>query len=280
LYFRSLLSYKDLIRSRADNHATTIHKFYTSTIMTSTRRSTAAATLLLLLPIASCLVPQLSIRKIQTVRNAQSRRNTALSIAIDPTDVHHHVGMISNTDFLPSLLTATAGIKQQIIPNQSLAPMAETIQSGLVDGKFVETIPDLIAMPGGVPRSGNPFLAESFRNLYDATLKTNPQTNWNAASSGEAVIVPARELDVVGRYADLLNRIPLAAAVYALVDFFLINAEEDLAIAELLDEDECDAIMEVENKALTQRFVGLFAVVAVTVAWSYMSYHPVPFSEL
>lgn len=248
--------------------------------MTSTRHSPAAATLLLLLPIASCLVPHLSIRKIQTIRNAQSRRNTALSIAIDPTDIHHHVDLLSNTDhFLPSLLTATADIKQ-IIPNQSLAPMADTIQSGLVDGKFVETIPELTAMPGGAPRSGNPFLAESFRDLYDATLKTNPQSNWNMASSGEAVIVPARELDVVARYADLLNRIPLAAAVYALVDFFLINAEEDLAIAELLDEDECDAIMEVENKALTLRFAGLLTVVAVTVAWSYMSYHPVPFSEL
>lgn len=246
--------------------------------------TSTATLLLLLLPIASCLVPQLSIRQIQSVRNAQSRRNTALSIAIDPTEIHHHVttnmDLLSSTDFLPSMLTATADIKQQIIPNQSLAPMAETIQSGLVDGKFVETIPDLTSMPGGAPRSGNPFLAESFRNLYDATLTTNGQSNWNAAGSGEAVIVPARELDVVARYADLLNRIPLAAAVYALVDFFLINAEEDVAIAELLDEEECDAIMEVENKALTLRFMGLFTVVAVTIAWSFLSYHPVPFSEL
>lgn len=225
-------------------------------------------------------MPQLSIRQIQTVRNFQSRRNTALSIGIDPTDIHHHVDVLSNTDVLPSLLTATADIKQQIIPNQSLAPLSETIQSGLVDGKFVETIPDITAMPGGAPRSGNPFLAESFRDLYDATLKTNPRTDWTMTSSGEAVVVPARELDVVGRYADLLNRIPLAAAVYALVDFFLINAEEDVAIAELLDEDECDSILEVENKALTLRFAGLISVVAVTVAWSYLSYHPVPFSEL
>ena len=249
--------------------------------MAYTRHNTAA-TLLLLLPIVSCLVPQLSIQKIQSARNVnvQSRRNTALSIGIDPTEIHHHVDTLANTDLLPSLLTATADIKQQIIPNQSLAPMAETIQSGLVEGKFVETIPDLTSMPGGAPRSGNPFLAESFRDLYDAVLKTSPRADWQMTSSGETVIVPARELDVVARYADLLNRIPLAATVYALIDFFLINAEEDVAIAELLDEDECDAILEVENRVSTQRFVGLLTVVAATVAWSYISYHPVPFSEL
>lgn len=95
------------------------------------------------------------------------------------------------------------------------------------------------------------------------------------------LVVPARELDVVARYADLLNRIPLAATVYALIDFFLINAEEDLAISELLDEEEeVTAIMDVEKSVLMQRFVGLFMVVIVTVSWSFMTYHPVPFSEL
>ena len=244
----------------------------------------SAATLLLLLPIASCLVPPLTIRQIQLNRKAQSRKNTAISVGIDLTDIHlhatDHINLLSNTDFLPSLLTATAEIKQHIIPNQSLAPMAETIQSGLVDGKFVETIPDLTSMPGGLPRSGNPFLAESFRTLYDAVLKTNPQENWNAAMSGEAVILPARELDVVARYADLLNRIPLAAAVYALVDFFFINSEEDVAIAEVLDDEDYEAFMDSENKALALRFLGLFTVVAVTVVWSFLTYHPVPFSEL
>eukprot|EP00581_Thalassiosira_minuscula_P030626 CAMPEP_0183781728 /NCGR_PEP_ID=MMETSP0739-20130205/59372_1 /TAXON_ID=385413 /ORGANISM="Thalassiosira miniscula, Strain CCMP1093" /LENGTH=149 /DNA_ID=CAMNT_0026024993 /DNA_START=406 /DNA_END=855 /DNA_ORIENTATION=- len=149
-----------------------------------------------------------------------------------------------------------------------------------MDGNMIESIPDMPTMPGGAPRSGNPFLAESFRELYNGSLKSNPQTSWTVNADG-GVVIPARELDVIGRYADLLSRIPLAAAVYALVDFFLINAEEDLAIAELLDDDEeVEAIMEVENRVVMQRFAGLFMVVFVTVAWSFLSYHPVPFSEL
>ena len=106
------------------------------------------------------------------------------------------------------------------------------------------------------------------------------------------MVIPSRELDVVARYADLLSRIPPMAAAYALFDFFVVNAEEDLAIAELLagddddddddenDEAEVEAIMAVENQVVMQRFMGLFAIVIVTVMWSLLSYHPVPFNEL
>lgn len=266
-----------------------------------------ATILLFILPTVSCLVPSLSIRQIQAVRNINVRKiaraaarktTTQLSLGIDPTDIvaqnahlldlHHHAvtnDPTSTLDFLSSFTLA----KASVIPNQSVAPLADTIKSTL-DGNannMIEVIPDMPSMPGGAPRSGNPFLAESFRELYDATLKSNPQPSWangvqySGDGASNALVVPAREWDVVARYADLLNRIPLAAAVYALFDFFLINAEEDLAIAELLDEDaEVEAIMEVENKVLVQRVVGLFMVVAVTVSWSFMSYHPVPFNEL
>jgi hypothetical protein len=38
--------------------------------------------------------------------------------------------------------------------------------------------------------------------------------------------------------------------------------------------------MDVENGVLIQRIVGLLAIVFVTIAWSLVSYHPVPFNEL
>ncbi|KAL7538241.1 hypothetical protein ACHAXR_008385 [Thalassiosira sp. AJA248-18] len=269
--------------------------------------------LLLVLPAVSALVvpssSRLSIRQIQSVRNDNLRklttsgsrkesRSTQLSLGIDPTDIiaqHAHVlhhaqhtlttaaqhDATSTLDMLSSFTLAKANI---ILPNQSLAPLPETIQNG---PNMIEAIPDMPSLPGGVPRTGNAFLAESFRELYDGTLKANPESGWNSAiqsgsSDGSVLVVPAREWDVVARYADLINRIPLAATVYALVDFFLINAEEDMAIAELLDDDEevVMAIMEVENRVVMQRFVGLFMVVIATVAWSLLSYHPVPFNEL
>ena len=255
----------------------------------------AAATILLLVvvvfPTASALVPQLSIRQIQSARNNNVRKiaraSTQLSLGIDPSDiaqhaqlVHHHASDPSSTlDFLSSFTLA----KASVLPNQSLSPLSETIKSAVEGSQgpnMLEVIPDMPSMPGGVPRTGNAFLSGSFHDLYSAPiLQTTPQ-NYNVQSDG-MLVVPARELDVVARYADLLNRIPLAATVYALIDFFLINAEEDLAISELLDEEEeVMAIMDVEKSVLMQRFVGLFMVVIVTVSWSFMTYHPVPFSEL
>lgn len=260
--------------------------------MTPLHCQATATILLLALPAVSALVPSLSIRQIQSVRNINSRKiaraSTQLSLGIDPTDIaqhahllHHATDPSSTLDLLSSFTLA----KANVLPNESLAPLSETIKS-TIDGSsnnMVEVIPDMTAMPGGAPRSGNAFLAGSFRDMYDATIQTNPavQTSWNNLQSDGSIVVPARELDVIARYADLLDRIPLAAAVYALIDFFLINAEEDLAIAEFLDEDEqVAAIMDVERKVLMQRFVGLFMVVVATVSWSSFSYHPVPFNEL
>lgn len=274
----------------------------------------ATATILLfVLPAVSSLVPTLSIQQIQAARNINARKiaradaarktTTQLSLGVDPTDIvaqnahllhdlHHHATAVatndptSTLDFLSSFTLA----KASVVPNQSVAPLADTIKSTLESNpnNLLETIPDMPSMPGGAPRSGNAFLAESFRELYDGTLKTNPQTSWTnngvlyqGDGASNALVVPAREWDVVARYADLLNRIPLAATVYALVDFFLINAEEDLAIAELLDEEaEVEAIMDVENKVLAQRVMGLLLVVVATVTWSLLTYHPVPFNEL
>lgn len=77
-----------------------------------------------------------------------------------------------------------------------------------------------------------------------------------------------------------MNRIPLAAAVYAFVDFFLINAEEDVYLGELIDDEEAEAILEVESSAVSTRLVGLFMMVVATVLISVLTYHPVPFGEL
>lgn len=246
---------------------------------------TQAAVLLAVLPAITALVPSgVSIQQIQSVRNNNHLRkigDTKLSLGIDPTDIAHAAASHDHTstfDFLTSMTLAKA---TSVVPpnSQSLAPLTETIQTGQ---NMIDTIPDMPQMPGGVPRTGNAFLSDSFRELYNGSLKTTPNSGWNSALQPDGtLVVPARELDVVARYADLLNRIPLAAAVYALVDFFLINAEEDFAIAELLDEDEeVEALMAVERKVMMQRFVGLFMVVAVTVGWSFLSYHPVPFNEL
>lgn len=268
--------------------------------MTPLHYQATATILLLTLPAVSALVPSLSIRQIQSVRNINkavhsrkiARAATQLSLGIDPTDIAQHAHLLhqhtttatdptSTLDFISSFTLA----KANVLPNESLAPLSETIKS-TIDGSsnnMVEVIPDMTAMPGGAPRSGNAFLAGSFRDMYDGTINANPaaQTSWGNVQSDGSIVIPARELDIVARYADLLDRIPLAAAVYALIDFFLINAEEDLAIAEFLDEDEeVEAIMAVESKVLTQRFIGLFMVVFATVAWSSLSYHPVPFNEL
>lgn len=257
-----------------------------------------AAMLLLVLPAVSALVPWLSIRQIRSARRNNVRKmegatvardcSTRLSLMVDPTDMaqhahvlHQHATMAAHdpASIIDQLSSLTLAKASSIVPNQSLAPLSETVQSGPVPSP--EVIPDMIAMPGGAPRSGNAFVAESLRDAYSGTLRADPQYSWNNGAGGASIVIPARELDVVGRYADLLNRIPLAATVYALVDFFLINAEEDIAIVELLDEDEeVEAIMEVESGVMMMRFVGLMSVVAVTVAWSLLTYHPVPFSEL
>jgi hypothetical protein len=235
---------------------------------------------------------------------------------MDPADAvvsaasqYDHHAYASALDALSSITlakaTTAAAAAMGLPPNQSVAPLSETIRSaieGVVAGgggggvNVIEVvIPDMPAMPGGAPRSGNPFLAGSFREMYDAAVQPpNPRMlDYNGMRNDDgSVSVPARELDVVARYADLLGRIPLAAAIYALVDFFLINAEEDVAISELLsyeggenDDDDYDgndveAIMDVENGVLIQRIVGLLAIVFVTIAWSLVSYHPVPFNEL
>lgn len=256
-----------------------------------------AILLIVLLSAVSALVPSLSIRQIQSVRNKNVRKiasgairkaSTKLSLGVDPTDIAQHAHLLDlhhtttdPTSILDQLSSFTLAKASSVVPNQSLAPLADTIQS-TSEGNMVEVIPDMTAMPGGAPRSGNAFLAESFRELYQGTLKPAPPAAWDRMSAdGSALVVPAREWDIVARYADLLSRIPLAAGVYALVDFFLINAEEDMAIMELLDEDEeVQALMEVENKVFVQRIVGLLMVVVATISWSYLTYHPVPFSEL
>ena len=234
-------------------------------------------------------------------------------MVVDPTDQHslylldHHLHTSSTTfDWLSSFTLAKASsVTSVVVPNQSIAPLSETIQSifdaattttdNANNNNLLEVIPDLPSMPGGVPRSGNAFLSGSFRDLYQAPIVTpNPKmiSLWNnnngIIQSDGSMVVPSRELDVVARYADLLSRIPPMAAAYALFDFFVVNAEEDLAIAELLvgdDDDENDeavveAIMAVENQVVMQRFMGLFAIVIATVMWSLLSYHPVPFNEL
>jgi hypothetical protein len=153
------------------------------------------------------------------------------------------------------------------LPNQSLPPLLHTVPSGTI-------IPDQLSMPGGVPRSGNALIVESFKSLFGGPIRSN------IPNDGD-IYIQAKELDVVARYADLLNRIPLAAAVYALVDFFIVNAEEDVAVAELLnDAEEGGEIMEMETSVVKARFVGLFAMVVATVLVSCLVYHPVPFQEL
>ena len=256
------------------------------------------------------------------IARVASTSKTKLSLALDPTDIVQHAHTLhdsvvisnyhqaavdassssSTLDMLSSLTLAKAS--NIIVPNQSLAPLTETIKSitdtaatgdaASNNNNMVELIPDMPSMPGGVPRTGNAFLSGSFRELYQGTLPSTPLPTsenggayWSSMSPDGTLSVPARELDVIGRYSDLLNRIPLAAAVYALIDFFIINAEEDMAIAELMlnedDENEnevLEAIMDVENKVVFHRFLGLFSVVTLTIIWSLISYHPVPLNEL
>lgn len=262
-----------------------------------------ATTLLSVLPTASALVPRLSTRQIRTARNihvqkiaraATRKTATQLSLSVDLTDIiaqnahhlhdfHHHATAPDPTSTLDHLSSLTLAKASSIVPNQSVAPLAETVRSTMDgnSGGLIEAIPDLPSMPGGAPRSGNPFLAESFRELYGSTLQSNPRLAPYSSDASGALVVPAREWDVVARYADLLDRVPVAAAAYALLDFFVLNAEEDLAIAELLDDEEMlEAIADVERRVVARRFLGLFAVVAITVAWSLLTYHPVPFNEL
>jgi hypothetical protein len=242
----------------------------------------------------------------------QTQRSLTMMKMMDVTTDQHSVQLAmdlhasSTFDWLSSFTLAKASSSIAIVPNQSIAPLSETIQSifdattstttnGNPNNNLLEVIPDLPSMPGGVPRSGNAFLSGSFRDLYQAPMVTpNPKmfSNMLDNGSGGSMAIPSRELDVVARYADLLSRIPPMAAAYALFDFFVINAEEDVAIAELLvgdgeDDDDYEndeavvaAIMDVENRVVMQRFMGLFAIVAVTVMWSLLSYHPVPFNEL
>lgn len=235
---------------------------------------------------------------------------TQLSLGIDPSDIAQHVHTLhehttSNTAFISTISdhasTTTSELLAQkaanVIPNQSLAPLSDTIQSALENtgnaGTSPEVIPDMMSMPGGVPRSGNAFLSESFKELYGGTISSKaPPPPSSMISPDGTLSVPAKELDMIGRYADLLSRIPLAAATYALIDFFIINAEEDIAIQELMMSEDLleaemegegevlEAIMDVENKVIVQRFLGVFCVVVATIVWSLISYHPVPFGEL
>lgn len=235
-----------------------------------------------------------NVRKIAGVAHIRkASTSTQLSLGLDPSDIaqhahalHHHAHVTSAaasdpTSILDSLSSFTLAKASSILPNQSVAPLPETIQP---PENMLEVIPDMPSMPGGVPRSGNAFLSGSFRDLYKGAWTSqsmNSQASWSDVSGDGTLVVPARELDAIARYADLLARIPLAATVYALVDFFLINAEEDVAIAELFEEDaEVEAIVEVENMVVMQRLVGLLVVVAATVAWSLLTYHPVPLGEL
>lgn len=235
-------------------------------------------------------------------------------------------------DMLSSSLTlakANAGAVMSISPNQSIAPLPETLQSILGNavtngnngvGNIATVgdtiIPDMYTMPGGTPKIGNTFLSGLFREMYDMGVQphnakmihyyqnNNPTAAVDGSSGNTAVVtVPGRELDVVARYADLLSRVPLVAAIYAIIDFFFINAEEDVTVSELLlsyendnDEDEVDdendayegnnnsnsidAIMDVENRVFMQRIGGLFSIVLLTITWSLLTYHPVPFNEL
>lgn len=216
---------------------------------------------------------------------------TQLSLGIDPTDIvaqhshilHHH-DPTSVVDFLSSFTLA----KASVVPDQSIAPLPETIKESIsMDADLLRVIPDMPSMPGGAPRSGNGFLAETFWEIFKGTPKFNPQDpSWTANGDGVirptgTIVVPAQEWDFVARYVDLIGRLPLAATVYALIDFFLINAEEDLDMAEFFDEeDRVEAMMEVETTIVQQRILGFIAVAAATLVWSLLSYHPVPFNEL
>ena len=262
-----------------------------------------ATILLLIVPAVSCLVPSLSvhhtqsarIRKLrQMTRNAPAGKTSAtqLSLGIDPTDIvaqhshilHHHNDPTSVLDFLSSFTLA----KASAVPGQSIAPLPETIKDSIsTDADLLRVIPDLPSMPGGAPRSGNGFLAESFWEIYKGAPKFNPQDpSWTA--NGDGVIRPtgtidvsAQEWDFVARYVDLIGRLPLAATVYALIDFFLINAEEDVDMAEFFDEeDRVEAMLEVETTIVQQRILGFLAVATATFVWSLLSYHPVPLNEL
>ncbi|KAL3822979.1 hypothetical protein ACHAXA_008119 [Cyclostephanos tholiformis] len=310
-------------------------------------RATATTVILLVHPLATTTVSAWAVQRLSIPRHIRSSRNIIINdvgkissgepssssssssscgkrlamLAFDPADFvavssaqHDHVVVSSALDALSSLTLAKATSAIGLPPNQSVAPLSETIRSFIEGGSngigiggggnMIEVIPDMPSMPGGAPRTGNPFLAGTFREIYDAAIQPpNPRMIEynNARNADGSVTVPSRGLDVVARYADLLSKIPLAAAIYALFDFFLINAEEDVALSELLsydgddddyyddDDDEygngngnndIGAIMDVESRVLTQRIVGLLAIVFVTIAWSLMSYHPVPFNEL
>lgn len=262
-----------------------------------------ATILLLILPTVLCLVPRLSIHHTQPFRThrfrkiarggtvgktAATRSAPRLALGLDPIDLvaqhghllQQHADPASALDALSSFTLA----KADLVPNQSLAPLAGTIKASM-DDDLLRVLPDLPAMPGGAPRSGNAFLADSWRALYDAPHQFAPRApSWTAGGGyvgGDALVVPAREWDAAARYADLLGRLPAAATAYALVDFFLLNAEEDVAVAEFFDdEEEVEAMLAVETRVVLQRFAGLLMVTAVTVAWSFLTYHPVPFSEL
>lgn len=255
--------------------------------MTSRGFQIVSITQLLVLPLASCLVTHLCTRKILNLRQATWAKKrapfgiTTLSLGIDAVDtVSQHIQNPAIIDFLSTSLNP--GQIAAPLPNQSLPPIAETIKLGTFSPpNEVVVIPDQTSLPGGLPRTGNPFIVESFRDLFNGPIKASSVGQPNVPVDGDgSIFIPAREFDVVGRYADLLNRVPLAAAIYALVDFFFVNAEEDVAIAELLDDIEGEGIMEMEASVVKTRFVGLFATVLATVAVSSVLYHPVPFNEL
>ena len=244
--------------------------------------------LLVMISTVSCFNAQISFRTNRNIQaNARTRHprltDTSLSLG-DPVHLSHHLQQSSILDILSTSLSPDL-IATIPHPNESLSPLTATVTSGITTiPNEVTTIPDLTSLPGGAPRSGNSFLAESFRYLYNGPIKASPNvppaTEWAGNTGDNTLYIPAKEFDLVGRYADLLSRIPLAAAVYALVDFFLVNAEEDVVIAEMMDDTEVENIMEVEGKVIETRLKGLGAVVVMTLCLSSLLYHPVPFHEL
>ncbi|KAL7472687.1 hypothetical protein ACHAXS_013058 [Conticribra weissflogii] len=255
--------------------------------------------LLLAVPAASSLVARPAFRPIQPFRNTvpvpstaqYARSHTALPLGLDPASAVDHVDGLSQAHpaldaLLSTMFTTTAGLSKSVLPNTSLPPLPETIQSGIVTSPDLPgsqiIIPDMPAMPGGVPKSGNPFLADLFRQIFHGPVPTprGASFEWSSAPPNAEIVVPARELDLTARYADLLSRVPMVAALYACVDFFVLNAEEDFAIVELLDEEEAGDVMGVEGAVFGRRLVGLMVVVIGTVLWSDLTYHPVPFGQL
>jgi len=255
--------------------------------------------LLLAVPAASGLVARPAFRPIQPFQNTvpvpsaaqYSRSHTALPLGLDPASALDHVDGLSQAHpaldaLLSTMFTTTASLSKSVLPNTSLPPLPDTIQSGIVTSPDLPgsqiVIPDMPSMPGGAPKTGNAFLADLFRHIFHGPIPSprGASYEWSSAPPNTEIVIPPRELDLTARYADLLSRVPIVAALYACLDFFVLNAEEDIAIAELLDEEEAGDVMGVEGAVFGRRVVGLMAVVVGTILWSNLTYHPVPFGQL